>query len=287
MCTTIPRSHGPHVQLKWHNLRRHRTEPGALRSNLEVGLATGAVMEADLRVTRDGHWVCLHDAMLDEETTGHGPVIEYDADQLRRLQTRTPAGAISGFAPLFLEDLAELIEERPATSAEVQLDLHVSEQEISDVALGRLARLVAPLQTSFSLSGTDAGALTRVRDTVPELPITLSSSERLGGARDAALFESRMRTELAQLDGLALIWVNHRVLQAAYRARFDLVGFAHQFGVGVDTGTIDFGAAGWRAALVLALQAKVDRITSNTPCEIAAQAERWTEGSQRTALAAS
>lgn len=287
MCTTIPRSHSPNVQLKWHNLRRHPREPGALRSNLEAGLAADAVMETDIRLTRDGHWICLHNPTLDEETTGTGPVAEQSADRLRLLQTRTPAGVPSGIAPTFLEDLLETVRAYPASAAELQLDLKVSATEIDDGVLARFSDLVGPVRSRLSVSGTDVGALARIREALPELPITLSPSARLGGARDATVFESRMRAELARLDGPSMIWVNHRVLQAAYRARFDLVGFAHREGVAVDTGTIDVGGSGWRSALVLALQAKVDRITTNSPCDVAAQVARWAEGRPRKAALAS
>lgn len=287
MCTTIPRSHGPEVQLKWHRLRRHANEAPMSRENLEAGLEAGAVMEADIHLTRDGHWVCLHDELLDEETTGTGPLAEHSADELRRLSMRTPAGAATGQAPLFLDDLVEYARRWSLSSAELQLDVKAPAEQIDNDVLDRFADQVGPYRASFSLSGADATALSQLRLAVPGLPVTLSSSGRLGGARDAAVFQSRMESLLNQLDGLDLIWVNHRVLQAAYRTRFDLVGFARQRGVAVDAGTIDIGAVGWRAALVLALQAKVDRITSNTPCAVAEQVERWVNGggSQRVAAA--
>ena len=98
MCTIIPRSHGPSIQLKWHSLRRHASDPAMLRANLEAGLATGAVMEADIHLTRDGQWVCIHDETLYRETTGHGAVREYLADDLRGLTMRSPTGRTTASA---------------------------------------------------------------------------------------------------------------------------------------------------------------------------------------------
>jgi hypothetical protein len=54
MCTSLPAPNGSLVRLKWHNLRRRADEPGGLRTNLEAGLKSGAVIEVDIRLTRDG-----------------------------------------------------------------------------------------------------------------------------------------------------------------------------------------------------------------------------------------
>lgn len=276
MCTTIPRSHGQLVQLKWHKLHRHAGEPAMLRTNLEAGFQAGAVMEADIRLTRDGQWVCLHDELLDEETSGSGSVSDYTAAELSRMFMRSSSGGVSDVPLMFLDELVEVARNWSLSSAEVQLDLKAEASEIDDAILARFADQIGPVRSSFSLSGSDVEALTRLRQAAPGLPVTLSSSGRLGGARDAVVFESRMESVLSLLDGASMVWVNHSVLQAAYRTRFDLVGFARRRGIGVDTGTIDVGAPGWRGALVLALQANVSRITTNTPCEVAEQVARWT-----------
>ena len=63
---------GRPIALKWHCLRRSRTDPAFSRANLRAGLAAGAVVEVDLAATADGDLVCLHDLMLDRETTGRG-----------------------------------------------------------------------------------------------------------------------------------------------------------------------------------------------------------------------
>jgi hypothetical protein len=105
---------------------------------------------------------------------------------------------------------------------------------------------------------------------VPSLGVTASCSKQLWAAKTASEFERHLEAVLSESDGVELIWINHRVLEAAYRTDFDLVGSAHERGVGVDTGTIDAGAEGGEAAIELALSAGVDRITTNSPCALAA-----------------
>jgi glycerophosphoryl diester phosphodiesterase len=57
-------------------------------------LATGpAMIEVDIRRTRDGVMVPLHDATLDRETTGSGPVDAIRFADFRKLQRRDATGA--------------------------------------------------------------------------------------------------------------------------------------------------------------------------------------------------
>src|SRR5712691_9894392 len=42
-------------------------------------------IETDVRLTRDGRLVCLHDATVDRTTDGTGPMAEMTFDQLHRL----------------------------------------------------------------------------------------------------------------------------------------------------------------------------------------------------------
>ena len=75
---------GRRVLLKWHKLRRGANEPPFSLANLRAGLALGASLEIDARMLGDGTWTCLHDDVLDEETTGTGPVNAADAKAIAR-----------------------------------------------------------------------------------------------------------------------------------------------------------------------------------------------------------
>ncbi len=80
---------------RWRNHRRplviaHRGHstgaPEQTRASYVDACRRGAHMiEADVRRSRDGHLVLLHDATVDRTTNGHGPVAELGFDELRRL----------------------------------------------------------------------------------------------------------------------------------------------------------------------------------------------------------
>lgn len=64
-------------------------------------------IECDVRLTRDGHLVCLHDRRLDRVSDGRGPVATYTLAQLRAFDFGSwhPGGAPAGV--LTLEELLE------------------------------------------------------------------------------------------------------------------------------------------------------------------------------------
>lgn len=65
------------------------------------------LLECDVRVTRDGQLVLLHDETLDRTTTGSGPLAEHDFADLRALLLRDETGTITPFRiPTLAETLA-------------------------------------------------------------------------------------------------------------------------------------------------------------------------------------
>ena len=107
------------VRLKWHELRRFADDPPFKRRNLRAGLAMGASLEVDIRALACGQFVCLHDPILEKETTGKGPVAQADAASVSRLQVRA-----SHEPPLLLDELVKIIRTEPThPSALLQLDL--------------------------------------------------------------------------------------------------------------------------------------------------------------------
>lgn len=69
-------------------------------------------LECDVRLTRDGHLVCVHDRKVDRTSTGHGVVSEFDLDDLRALDF----GSWHAAAP---DAPGAYIEERDSTEAPV------------------------------------------------------------------------------------------------------------------------------------------------------------------------
>jgi len=75
-----------------------------------LALAQGAaVLETDLRFTRDDQIVLMHDATVDRTTNGHGPVAEMTLAEVQTLKTRRPlAETLGDEPPPTLEDLLTL-----------------------------------------------------------------------------------------------------------------------------------------------------------------------------------
>lgn len=85
-------------------------------------------LECDVRLTRDGHLVCVHDRTVDRTSSGHGVVSEFDLDDLSTLDFGSwHAAAESGI----------YIEERDSTEAPV-----LTLQRLLEVVAGTEVRLL-------------------------------------------------------------------------------------------------------------------------------------------------
>jgi glycerophosphoryl diester phosphodiesterase len=58
---------------------------GSIKKAIELGVD---YVEIDLRLTRDGHVVVLHDATVDRTTRGHGRIKDLTLAQVKRLKTK-------------------------------------------------------------------------------------------------------------------------------------------------------------------------------------------------------
>jgi glycerophosphoryl diester phosphodiesterase len=242
---------GRTVRLKWHKLRRRPDDPPFARRNLEAGLAAGASLEVDIRRLACGRFVCLHDATLDGETSGRGPVARIDATAVSRLRMRGPAGE----PPLLLAELADRVRAAPGAGALVQLDLKDSVAEIDRAAGEAFAAALDGLGPRFILSGDDWDAVTRLGGAVADLALGYDPSD---GAGDPARL---VRETAPEADTVYL----HKSLVRASRQRGDgLVERLRDRGHRVDCWTIDHGAPDGPADLVAACAAGCDQITTNT-----------------------
>lgn len=95
-------------------------------------------IELDVRRTRDGQLVCLHDATVDRTTTGQGPVAALSLRELKQLDAGVK------FDPLFagervptLEEVFTLVRDRKAGSLLIAVDLKVPDCEADVVALAK------------------------------------------------------------------------------------------------------------------------------------------------------
>jgi glycerophosphoryl diester phosphodiesterase len=251
------------VRLKWHKLRRKPDDPPFARANLCVGLGAGASLEVDLRRLACGRLVCLHDADLAGETTGHGPVAGIDARAIAALEMRHAPGE----KPLFLDELANAVREGAWREALVQLDLKAGAGEIDAASSTFLAAALDGIAKHFILSGCDWDAVTCLGGSVAGLALGYDPSEDV--ARDPVEVVRDVRTRAPEAD---TIYLHRDLVRAAHERGDPLVVRLHEHGHRVDCWTIDHGSAAARADLRAAIAAGCDQITTNS-------AEQWARAS--------
>jgi glycerophosphoryl diester phosphodiesterase len=130
---------------------------GAYLRALEEG-ADG--VECDVRLTRDGHLVCVHDRRVDRTSSGRGLVSEFDLDDLRAMDF----GSWHADLPESADDLLErrpFIEERVSTEAPV-LTLERLLEVVA--AAGRPVRLLIETKHPTRYGGLVEQQLVRLLD---------------------------------------------------------------------------------------------------------------------------
>ncbi|MDP9477584.1 MAG: glycerophosphodiester phosphodiesterase [Actinomycetota bacterium] len=138
-------------------------------------------LEMDLRVTRDGHLVVLHDPTVDRTTNGTGPVHGLTLAEVQRLD-----GGLGERVPTFGEVL-----EATALPLHAELKVEEAAEPLTRVILEEdVAGRVTPI--SF-----DPEALRRVKRVLPDQPVGLILS---GAPPDAAELARSVGADLVSLE---------------------------------------------------------------------------------------
>ena len=260
---------GRRVLLKWHKLRRRAGEPPFDPANLATGLAAGASLEVDIRCLADDSWICLHDATLDAETDGSGPVAALDRAAAARL--RVTGG---DFAPPLLVDLAAMVAGCGETCACLQLDM--KEPDLSDVRIAALAAALDGIVPLCILSGYDWAVLSRVGAAIPGLrlgydPYEVAETRTLDSAADFADFTEEV---LATAPTAAVYYLYHRFVSAALDRGVNPIAMLQARGAKIDVWTLDPSMQGFAATLARMVGAGADQVTTN---DAEAVARLWLE----------
>ena len=180
----------------------------------ELALAEGADgVECDVRLTRDGHLVCVHDRKVDRTSNGTGLVSEMTLAQLRELDYGSwhPSWQSDGTAStglLTLDDLVALVLDwnRPVklfieTKHPVRYGALVESKVLAllhryGVASPASADLSRAVVMSFS-----AAAVWRIRRAAPMLPTVLlgETSRYLGGSAATTVGATAVGPSIATL----------------------------------------------------------------------------------------
>lgn len=195
---------------RWPRVIGHRGAALSAPENTLAGFCKAAALgvawvEFDVRLTRDGRPILLHDDTLDRTTTGHGPAAMLRLEEIRRLD------AGGWFAPDFSGE--------PVPSLEETIEL------LGDLGLGAVVEL-KPAPGAEETTGRVAAALLAER-WPPSLPAPLLSSFKpraLAAARAVApqlerallvgAIPRRWREQVAALECRSLHIDQRRVDQA-------------------------------------------------------------------------
>lgn len=257
------------IRLKWHKLRDRPDRAPHDRDSLAIGLARGALLEVDLQLTGDDHWICLHDATLEGETTGSGAVAATPRRVIESLSQRHQDGSPLASPPLFLDELVANLAECP-NGSRLQLDLKLDGCGLSGLARTRFGTLVAPLADRVDIGAHDWQAVTELSSLAPGSRPGHDPLELLPDPDDPALADRAAALAFADAmletaPAATMLYLYHGLLTQAAAMGVDLVGIAHAHGREVDCWTIDPGLAGLEPLIRHLFATGCDQLTTNAP----------------------
>jgi glycerophosphoryl diester phosphodiesterase len=257
---------GRRILLKWHMLRRAPGDPPHDRSNLRTGLERGAAVEVDLQFTADGVGVCLHDATLEAETTGRGPVRERTWREVAALRQRDDRGQARAEPPLSLAEVVEEARRREGLlPGAIQLDLKAEELDARSIAFFR--DVVGPVAGRFTVAGEDAALVERLAAAAPGVrrgyePLRLFRDDP---PREPAAFRALASRMLDAAPGAEIVYLHTGLALAGLACGEDLVARLVEAGRRVDCWTIDPHRTGVADTLRRLAGSGCDQVTTNGP----------------------
>jgi len=218
----------------------------------ELALQEGSDgVECDVRLTRDGHLVCVHDRRVDRTSTGTGLVSEMTLAELKQLDwgawhtSWRPDGALGNTGLLTLEDLIRLVLDwnRPVklfieTKHPVRYGALVESKVLAllhryGIASPASADLSRAVVMSFS-----AAAVWRIRRAAPLLPTVLlgETSRYLGGSAATTVGATAVGPSIATLrehpELVDRAAAQGRALYCWTVDHYEDIGFCRDLGVG-------------------------------------------------------
>ena len=258
---------GRSAVLKWHRARRRADDPAFTAARILQGLRAGASVEIDINPLACGDFAVIHDATLDGETTGTGPVAEIDCAVFSRLHRRTENGAPTNEPALSLSALASALGHAAGHGALLQLDLKCGDADLTPAHAERLAESLAPMAGDVILSGGDVAAVLRLTAAVPGLlqgfdPCHDDSVVNLARTGD---FDAFVTAALAAAPDSAMIYLDLRLPLLAAGQGADLIAPFHRAGKRVDCYTLSATTPDIAAIARQLVSLGADQITTDDP----------------------
>lgn len=217
----------------------------AIRSAIAMGVD---VVEMDVRRTKDGRFVILHDTSLDRSTTGRGRVADFTLEELRQLRLRDGVGMPTGeLIPTLEEALAAV-----RGHAVVNLDKSAEHpDEIFRVVEKENALGFALFSVTQPLDDFEAkypGLLARIPHFMLVVSDTAEDCDALIGPYLQRRKPDVLQIVFAREDRPALAWIE-RARAAGVRVWFNALWPHHNAGHHDDRALADpDGAYGWLVA---------------------------------------
>jgi len=289
---------GRTVLLKYHRLLSgdHPHPPNSLSALRHVLDGGAAVIEFDVGVTGDGGFVLMHNAELDRETTGRGPLDAVTIAEFTRLRLRDSEEPTAALA-----DAVEVLR-RVQRPLKVQVDFKEARPVAGETAAALLAAL-APLRADSQLQVV-VGCLAdwnlrTLRRLDPALAVGLDFLLYLDTPGEKALrlphrvnaygylddhplgyrrafpvglyLEDRIEALLTLLPGAREIYLHKEFVRQALRDGVNPIALVHRLrpDILVDVWTINADDDDFASSLAAALEAGAQQITTDTPVQLA------------------
>lgn len=117
----------------------HRAETGedlypensikAIQSCIELGIN---IVEIDVRETKDGQLVVMHDKTVNRTTNGKGTVADFTLNQIKALNL-THKGKVTDYKVPTLEEVFQVVKKKVIVDLDIKLDTIASYQKIADL----------------------------------------------------------------------------------------------------------------------------------------------------------
>lgn len=281
-----------------HMANRDHEHPAGTLPALRACLEAGArVIEIDISLLADNQFALLHGPLLEDETTGSGPIRAHTTEQVRELR-HLYHGKGTGVAVGLLSEAVELLQQYPGP-VELQLDLKPDVYSADDV-LSRLVTSLRPVKDRVRVTSPSDWALRRLRALDPDLPLGFDpllyleadfgqkrepgippfrqgaygywddhplASRRWGSA--AEYLAARAEALYAQVPSGMTWYIHAGLLGKALDDGFDWIAYLHTFDVQVDAWTLDAQRPEHVALARRLIIQGLDRITTNNALALA------------------
>ena len=196
----------------------------AINSAIDLGVD---MVEVDVRLTKDGIPVLIHNERVDATTSGTGFVKDFKWEELMQLDAGSWRG--SEFAGQSVRSLEEVLR---LTAGRVALNLDVKVPEAAEPTA--IAALEAGASSSVVISGCNENSVRKVRRLDSGIPTLLNLDDLLAGISPAdAPSVARASIDAARELGAIAINVPHFLVDT------ELVEQAKSVGIGVSAFTVD------------------------------------------------